>query len=136
VERFTDEKVRHIKRALLRGTHPLVIAQAERCSEATIWRIKTGRTYNHVVVAGEAELRPKVELVDYVPVGMEEKQTMKAVVEPMSEAQLEQRQREILERLENGRKADEMFERARARVEAALEENAELAEQKKKLLGF
>jgi hypothetical protein len=52
-EKFSDAEVRKIKGELLAGTHHLSIAIAYGVSENTIWRMKTGRTYNHVKVEGE-----------------------------------------------------------------------------------
>lgn len=68
-DKFSDERVRQIKLALLRGSHPRAIARLEGVMTATIVRIRDGETYKHVKVAGEEGLRPEVVAVDYDPKG-------------------------------------------------------------------
>jgi hypothetical protein len=66
-EKFSDAEVRKIKAELMAGTHHLSIAIAYGVSENTIWRMKTGRTYNHVKVEGEEAMRPRFQHVMEAP---------------------------------------------------------------------
>jgi hypothetical protein len=54
-EKLSDAKVKWLKERLCEGWSTLALARMEGLSEQTVWRIKTGRTYNHVgaAVVGE-----------------------------------------------------------------------------------
>lgn len=72
-DKFTDQRVRYIKQALMRGADPRAIARIERVSANTIRRIRDGETYNHVVVEGEDTMRRPLDIVGYAPEGEQAK---------------------------------------------------------------
>jgi hypothetical protein len=70
-DKFTDQRVRYIKQALMRGADPRAIARIERVSANTIRRIRDGETYNHVVVEGEDSMRRPLDIQGYEPLGVQ-----------------------------------------------------------------
>lgn len=98
-ERFSDERVRGIKEALIRGTHPRAIARQEGVNLNTIIRIRDGDTYAGVKVFGEEMLRKSVVFVGlYEPKG---EQVRNNVVVPVPEMPQEEIDAQI-ERIMSG----------------------------------
>lgn len=96
-EKFSDARVRAIKLALMRGTHPRAIARAEECNLNTIIRIRDGDTYAHVKVAGESTLRPELVVGEYVPEGEQLAQRGPTQVPTMTQAEVDALEQELLE---------------------------------------
>jgi hypothetical protein len=108
-QKFSDERVKALKMALLRGVHPRVLARVEGVNLNTILRMRNGETYAGVKVFGEERLRPQISYEDVQTAGEQVSKSEAVMLVPgMSEEELQASAARVMAGVETKRRDEKV----------------------------